>query len=270
VSLPEDPSSTTDVRMGSAAQLRYEENDGTSYAWVGKVAGVVLLAGLYFGSRGCNRYIASRDARSAAVEALSPIMGEAEAKAAVDRHHGACFEQHYRTGWGRRQSSKFDGEKYAECVIRKLESEMGETRRAERKTSPQKRRVSTATRSPSPPPTPAAASDDGSALAIGDVKVLSFVRAPYLTFHVRFTATGSPGALRHATMCSYVVDCGGKAQATSSHAERLVVPCMAKAGEGSLHVAQGGPATSEGACTMDLALTDGHQIRSNKLLFRLE
>ena len=84
-----------------------------SRAWVGKVLAFVAVVAVYFGTRGCNRYLASREARGAAVEALGAVMEPAEARTLVERYHQACFDEHYKTGWGRRGKSSFDTEKYA-------------------------------------------------------------------------------------------------------------------------------------------------------------
>jgi len=102
--------------------------------------GVMIL--VYFGSRACNRDVLSRDVRQQAEEALTPSLGAENAKTALNRYHRACFSETYSTGWGRRQASKFDDEKYVSCVMERLVKDpevagaRGETRPARRAAAP--------------------------------------------------------------------------------------------------------------------------------------
>jgi len=84
-----------------------------------QIAGVVLLVGLYFGSRYFNKWRVSRSTRAELVSALTSSLGADGAEKAADLYHEQCFEQTYAIGWGRRGAgSKFDAEKYVQCVAK--------------------------------------------------------------------------------------------------------------------------------------------------------
>jgi hypothetical protein len=253
-----------------------------SPAWVGKVLTVLAVVAVYFGSRGCNRYVASREAREAALEALTEAMGPEEARAIVEAHHAACFDEHYKTGWGRRSKSSFDGEKYASCMVRRAESQVTELKLAaakatRRRAAPTPRATSRPVPVSIPPPTPTpdpavsmlvGATEDYGQVVVGDARLLDFQRAPQLTVRLSFTAVGRTEALRRYGLCSHVVRCEGRAF-DSSPGQRMVLPCPLQVagakGTGEIHFALADPAPAEGACSIELALTDGHQVRSNTI-----
>jgi hypothetical protein len=83
---------------------------------------LVMVLG-YFGSRACNREMTSRDARRQAEDALTRSLGAEGAKTAMNRYHRDCFSATYRTGWGRRQSSKFDDAAYVACLVARVEGD---------------------------------------------------------------------------------------------------------------------------------------------------
>ena len=246
-----------------------------SRAWVGKVLAFVAVVAVYFGTRGCNRYLASREARGAAVEALGAVMEPAEARTLVERYHQACFDEHYKTGWGRRGKSSFDTEKYATCMVRRAESEMNKARLAA---------FTAARHSPPAAPTPASSPTPATAIAtpgagsgvvgrvfIGDVKLLGFAREPQLTVRVSFMAVGGAEALRQSVLCSYSIDCGGQPQGPSGGPMTTSCPLTIDGarGMGELHVALASPAPPDEPCRLSLALTDGTQLRSNTTLVPL-
>lgn len=249
-----------------------------SYAWVGKVLSFVAIVAVYLGTRGCNRFLASREARGAAVGALSKVMEPAEASAIVERHHAACFDEFYKTGWGRRDKSSFDTAKYASCMVRRAESESDS--RVASATAP-RRLVPGAVPAPASDPTLATATTTpvlgtGSAafgrVFIGDVKILAFDRQPQLSVRVSFMAVGGAEALRRSALCSYSIECGGQAQGSPA-GQHVAVSCPltidGAKGLGELHVALASPAPPEGACRLDLSLTDGTQVLSNAVVVPL-
>jgi hypothetical protein len=238
----------------------------------------VAIVAVYLGTRGCNRFLASREARGAAALALAKVMDPAEASAIVERHHAACFDEYYKTGWGRRDRSSFDTEKYANCMVRRAESERDEPRVASA-TAP--RLVPGAMPAPASNPTlatatPSLAPGTGSAalgrVFIGDVKLLGFERQPQLSVRVSFMAVGSAEALRRSALCSYSIECGGQAQGAPG-SQPMAVSCPLKIdgakGLGELNVALANPAPPEEACRLDLSLTDGTQVLSNAVVVPL-
>lgn len=78
---------------------------------------LVAMVAVYFGSRACNREVASRDVRAQAEQELTRSLGAANAETALNRYHRECFGLTYSTGWGRRQGSKFDDQKYVACLV---------------------------------------------------------------------------------------------------------------------------------------------------------
>lgn len=277
----EAPSSSAPAR----APARAEAAEERSYAWVGKVLALVAVVAVYFGSRGCNRYLASREARGAALSALTEVMGPEEARAVVDEHHAACFAEHYKTGWGKRSRSTFDTEKYARCIIRRAESEIVELKLEAARASRRRPTPASASRPASRPPprpvgspgptqapTPQAQPADGGPVVLGDIRLLGFRREPQLMVRVTFVAVGRTGALQESAHCSYAVECDGQALGVPA-GQRMVAGCSLKVdgakGEGLLHflLAERGP--SEGACRLDLALSDGARLRSNQVVVPL-
>jgi hypothetical protein len=84
------------------------------------VGTLVAMVAIYFGGRACNREVASRDVRKQAQEALAGSIGAQNAETALNRYHRHCFDDTYRTGWGRRQASKFDDQKYVACLAARV------------------------------------------------------------------------------------------------------------------------------------------------------
>ena len=107
------------------AALPRAPSEGSIYQTTGvRAVGVLgLMVLVYFGSRACNRQLASNEAREQAKQALTGSIGAEGAAAAMGRYHGACFDQTYRTGWGRRQGSKFDEEQYVNCLLTRLRAD---------------------------------------------------------------------------------------------------------------------------------------------------
>lgn len=255
-----EPGATLSGGAEALAKLPPAES-GRDWSWVPKVLGVLALVGLYFGSRMLNRYNASKEARGAAVAALAKVMGPAQAKDAVGRHHDQCFDQYYKTGWGRRQSSSFETEKYARCVLDKLTADLekdGSARAAAAHAARPARPQPVATMAtPTPPPVDR---PHWGKVSLGDVKVVEFKREPQLTFKVDFVALGSN--LTREAYCSFLVNCQEQAGRAP-----IVVGCPLQVegvkGTGTLHYAQAGPAPAPGTCQLELQLSDGSTTRSN-------
>lgn len=91
----------------------------------GKVVGLVVALGLAFGTRYCNKWMLSSDVRKAMYERYSELGNAADVKAAVDRHHGAFFDECYKMGW-KRTKSQFDADRYADLMDRKVQDELGD------------------------------------------------------------------------------------------------------------------------------------------------
>jgi hypothetical protein len=273
----------------------------TRNVWARRGLVAVGVIAAYFAARAVNRFRLSFAGRDAAIEALIPLMGVAEARKAVDRQHDACFQAHYRTGWVKWQDFSFTTGQHADCVMRRVMDDVSAQRRAAvlaaHKAAPAPRAVSAGAGATAPPPTFAPANAPGVVTAplpvsnpgmpvavrppsgpaaqplvgrvvVGNVRVLAFSRAPQLTVQASFVAIGSPQDMERLTMCSYTVECGGAAQGMPA-GHRMVSPCSlrvqgAKA-EGDLLFALPGPAPAEGSCSMELALTDGGPPRSNSV-----
>lgn len=238
---------------------------GHSWSWAPKVLGVLALVGLYFGSRMLNRYNASKEARGAAVSALGKVMGPAQARDAVGLHHDECFDQYYKTGWGRRQSSSFETEKYARCVLDKLTADLEKDSAARRaaaasaaRPAPRQQPVAVA---PTPTPAPVERPNWGQ-VTLGDVKVAEFKREPQLTFRLEFVALGN--RLTREAYCSFLLTCQGQAARAP-----LVVGCPLQVegvkATGKLEYAQAGPAPAQADCRVELQLSDGSTTRSNRV-----
>src|SRR5262245_6521842 len=164
------------------AQLPKPE-PGVDWSWVPKALGVLALVGLYFGSRMLNKYNASREARGAAEQAIGRAVDPKTAKEVVGKHHDACFEQYYKTGWGRRQSPSFDTEKYARCILEKSASQIQKDTtaaqlaamkdaQAAREEQRRQAAVTAAAAAAAAPPTPAPTARAGwGKVSLGDLKV---------------------------------------------------------------------------------------------------
>jgi hypothetical protein len=248
--------------------------------WAQKVLVAVAVVAFYFGARALNRWRVSFAARDVAIEALIPLMGVQNAREQVDRQHAACFDKAYKTGWGKWQDYSFDEKNHADCVLRRVMADVGRKNMARARAVQAAQRppsVPGATMRPPPvrpvaPPTPRPAPPILGRVGIGNVQVLNFSRTPQLTGHLSFVAIGNADVLASVAMCSYVVTCEGQAQALPG-GPRTIAPCLLTVqgakGEGELQFAVLGPAPVEGACSLDLALTDGTQLRSNSLVVPL-
>ncbi len=226
------------------------------WSWLPKVLPVLLAVALYFGSRLWNRHQASEEARAAAVQVLSEVMPADEAKRAVSRHQAVCFEECYKTGWGRRASSTFDGEKYAKCVMNRLSSDLDQEAAAP------PRPLATARPRPLPPVTtpPMPSPPPFGPVTLGDLKILAFQRQPQATVQASFVAVGKQ--MRSGAFCAFLIACEGRARGLP-----LLTPCTLKVdgikATGELHYALKDPAPAESACRLELSLSDGSSVRSN-------
>lgn len=267
------PNDATSLASDSWVPPAAEQESRGIPKWVTQLGGVLLLVGLYFGSRGWNRWQTSREARAASVEALSKLVGAENAEKLVDEHHEACFDETYRTGWGRRQSSKFDVEKYVRCIVRGVE-----------RVGRQATHVSsTSTRAPvalpptpippRPPPTPQATPEpDYGMITLGDLEVTAFKREPNVSLVLKYVAIGKPEALQQAKTCMVEVQCGG--QPIPGFREPTLTDCRLAVdgplGKGSLAEAWGNTTPVQGACTLRFAVMRAARFRSNVLVVPLE
>jgi len=266
-----EPGATLAAGAELIAKQPPQQASGVDWSWVPKVLGVLALVGLYFGSRTFNKYNASRQARAAAVEALGKVVGAKIAGDAVGKHHEACFEQYYKTGWGRRQSSKFDGEKYARCILDKsvgqIQSDasaarVAEAREAQERRAAERQQVAAAPVSaPAPTSSPTQRPEWGQ-VSLGDVKVAEWKREPQLRLKVGFVALGNN--LTRDAQCAYSVHCE-----TRPVRPPLVTPCPLQVqgvkGTGMLEYVEPGPAPANVACSLELQLSDGRSTRTNKV-----
>jgi hypothetical protein len=245
--------------------------------WVRKALIAIAVVVLYFGARALNRFHVSFAARDAAIEALIPLMGVAQAREEVGRQHAACFEKAYTTKWGKWQDYSFDEKKHADCVLRSVMDDLSQRTMAAARAA----RAAEAARQPpslpaatmpqpqaqpvAPPTMPAAPASLGD-VAIGTVKVLGFSRTPQLKGRLSFVAIGTADVLNSLAMCSYALTCNDQAQGLPS-GQRAIATCPLRVkgakGEGEMAFNVGDPAPAEGDCSLELALTDGGRLRSN-------
>jgi hypothetical protein len=105
--------------MGWTAQ-DYERR--APYKLLGLCTGVLIVAVIY-GTRSVDRWLTSREARAAAVEAVTKVAGAQHAESLVARHHLACFNQRATTAWERLQGSKFNRVKYVDCIVNAVQKD---------------------------------------------------------------------------------------------------------------------------------------------------
>jgi hypothetical protein len=235
---------------------------------------LLLVVGVYFGSRGCNRWLTSRETRKASMEALSDAVGKEGAEALLDRHHDACFDETYQTGWGRRQSSKFDEAKYVKCVLRGVEKDALDPVRESRARAP----VAVASQPPTaapkvtpPTPTPTPEPDYG-LLTIGDFKVTVFKSEPNVQLVFAYVVVGNPEALKRAKSCMVDVRCGG--QRIPGYNEPTFTECDLALdgfrGKGSKAISWINTTPVQGACTLLFAVVRASRLQSNEILVDLQ
>jgi hypothetical protein len=243
--------------------------------WAQKVLIGVAVVAFYFAARAFNRFRVSFAARDVAIETLIPLMGVQAARQEAGRQHEVCFDKAYRTGWVKWQDYSFDATQHADCVLRGVMSDAArrnlEQSRAARAAEAARRPPAPA-RTPPPPPAPAPRTPPPSLsrVALGNVQVSRWSRAPQVSGHLRFVAIGSADALASIAMCSYVVTCEGMAQAPG---QRALAPCpltvQGAKGEGELDFLLLNPAPAAGACSVHLSLTDGTRPRSSMVVVPL-
>lgn len=93
--------------------------------WVWRVGAGVLAVIVIFGMKLAVKSSDDADVRQAAVERYSQLglATRQEVQSLVDRHHSSCFDQSYRLG-GRRQSNKFDVDKYLTLMDQRILPEL--------------------------------------------------------------------------------------------------------------------------------------------------
>ena len=240
--------------------------------WARKVLIGVAVVAFYFAARALNRFRVSFTSRDVAIETLIPLMGVEAARQEAGRQHEACFDKAYQTGWAKWQDFSFDEKKHADCVLRGV---MADTARRNQDEVRALRAREAALRPPAPapartpPPPPRTPAPPLSRVAVGNVQVSRWSRAPQINGNLRFVAIGSADALASVALCSYVVTCEGQAQA----GQRALTPCPLRVqgakGEGELDFVLLTPAPAEGACSMHLSLTDGTRPRSGMVVVPL-
>ena len=243
--------------------------------WAQKALIGVGVVAFYFAARALNRFRVSFGARDVAIEALIPLIGLDAAQKEAAQQHGACFDNAYRTGWVKWQDYSFDEQKHADCVMRRVMADFQQrtrdasaaARKAEAARQPPV--VARATTPRPPPPTPPPIL---SRVAVGNVKVLQMARSPQVSGRVSFVAIGNAEALASVAMCSYAVTCGGQAVGLPA-GQRALAPCpltvQGAAATGALEFSVLAPAPAEGACAMELTLTDGTRPRSSTVVVPL-
>jgi hypothetical protein len=241
-----------------------------------QVGGLILVVGLFFGSRYFNRYRASREVRTAVISALSKEVGEEVATGIVDKVHWGCFEPNYHMSFKRRGgAATFDDENYATCVRRAIEREAGEIRSASQKSALAEQRAAreakrqedatarSAASTSAPPVNPATASPTPSAprvVAVSGLTVQSFDRSSS-TLRASFLVIGADAS---RFMCQYTLICGSDRKVLSDGLLSCVKPRDTVRADGELHFTLSKPAP-EGACTFNLVLTDGALGSSNRV-----
>jgi hypothetical protein len=96
-------------------------------------------------------------------------------------------------------------------------------------------------------------------------------RSPQIGGRVSFVAIGNPEALASVAMCSYAVTCGGQ-RVGLPVGQAALAPCPLKvqgaSATGDLEFSVLAPAP-EGACSIELTLTDGTRPRSSTVVVPL-
>lgn len=260
------------------AQATAESNGLLGTKSLLQIGSVILLVGLFFGSRYFNRYRASSEVRAAMVSELAKQLGEVTAATMVDKVHWACFEPNYKMSFRRRGgTSTFDQEQYAACALRALEREAGQLRserskakleegRAERESRRQAAEARTAASSKSealvpaePDPGSSAAPAKPRVVAITNLALGKFDRAT-TTLIANFLVIGS-GTERFA--CRYTLTCGPGDQKIGGGTLACLTPRDAVRADGELSFTRSIPAPV-GPCELALDLTDGSTGSSNR------
>jgi hypothetical protein len=235
--------------------------------WAQKAVIGLGVVALYFAARELNRFRVSFAARDVAIEALIPLVGLDAARTEAGRQQGACFAKGYKTGWVKWQDYSFDPAKHADCVVRAAMADVARRNfvasRAARAAEEAKRpKVVAAVATPRPPP-PRTPPPVLGRVGIGNVQVLQLTRSPNISGRLSFVAIGSADALASVSTCSYAVTCDGNAVGLPA-GQKAIAPCPLKvqgaaaAGELSFLVL----APVQGACSLELTLTDGARSRS--------
>jgi hypothetical protein len=196
------------------------------------------------------------------------LRGVDAARGEAARQHGPCFAKGYRTGWIKWQDSSFDETKHADCVMRGVMADVARRNlvasRAARAAEEAKRpKVVAAVTTPRPPPPPRTPPPVLGRVAVGNVQVLQLTRSPNISGRLSFVAIGSADALASVVTCSYVVMCDGNEVGLPA-GQKAIAPCLLKvqgaAAPGELSFLVLAPA--QGACSLELTLTDGARPRS--------
>jgi len=231
--------------------------------WARKVLVGFAVVAFYFGARALNRFRVSFAARDAAIEALIPLMGLDAARLEAGRQHGPCFDRAYQAPWGKWQDFSFEEGKHVQCVVasvmRDLSRRNQATARAARTAELARHPPPVPTRRPPPPP-PRTPPPTFGRVAVGNVKVLQMARSPQMSGRVSFVAIGNAEALAGVATCSYALTCDGQPVGLPA-GQRALAPCTLKvqgaSATGALEFSVLVPAPAEGACSMELTLTDG-------------
>lgn len=244
-----------------------------------QVGGLILVVGLFFGSRYFNRYRASRDVRAAMISELSKQLGAEVATGMVDKVHWTCFEPNYHMSFKRRGGTPtFDEKQYSSCAIRALEREAGEIRTGRQKAALDEERAARETRRQAATARVAAPAETAGAplatlptvesatpatprvVAVSDLTVRSFDRSRS-TLKAEFLVIGSGTG---KFVCRHSLTCGPDRRVVSEGLLPCLKPRDAVRADGELSFTRSMPAP-EGVCSLTVELTDGSTGSSNQV-----
>lgn len=243
-----------------------------------QVGSVILLVGLFFGSRYFNRYRASNEVRAVMISELAKELGEETATTMVDKVHWACFEPNYQMSFKRRGGTpRFDDEKYGACAIRALEREAGQVRSARSKATLEEGRAAREARRQASEARAAASSQSAGEVAAGADPGLSaappaprVVAISGLTVRKFDRATTSLianflviGSGAEKFVCRHTLICNPGDQKVSGGTLPCLTPRDAVRADGELSFTRSIPAPA-GPCELVLDLTDGSTGSSNR------
>jgi len=243
-----------------------------------QVGGVLLLIGLFFGSRYFNRYRTSKEVRGMMISELAKTLGEDVATTVVDKVHWGCFEPNYQMSFKRRGGTPtFDEEKYASCAMRALEREAGQLRTArskaaleEQRGAREARRQAAEARTAAAAPVPAGApagSDPGLSATPGPPRTVMITGLTVTSFDRATTSLVAKflviGAGAETFVCRHTLTCSPGDVKVSGGTLPCITPRDSVRADGELTFNRLVPSPA-GPCELVLDLTDGSTGSSNR------